>query len=155
MYRGLLSYEVNSMQMLFIHLDLCKIDNKHVNDILQYTSTSNVPYWHTDLNRGVLTGQRKDYCENWYGYMWGNAIGSIKTTLYRNGRAKLNFGNCNQEGTVKVFLDNTEIATASGDEKRKTVEFDFNDGDELKLTEDHAIIVFNSFVVLSCTHTGK
>ena len=94
-------------------------------------------------------------CENWYGYEDYSAIGSITTTLSGTGRAKLNFGNCYTSGNVKVFLDNTEIATVSGDEKSKTVEFDYNDGNELKLTEDFAIIVFNSFEVLSCTHTGK
>ena len=140
------------MQMLFIHLDQCKIGNRHVNDILQYTSTSNVPYWDIDANKGVWTGHFKDRCENWYGYMDYGEIGSIKITLSGHGRAKLNFGNCYTSGIVKVFLDNTEIATASGDEKTKTVEFAYSDGNELKLTEDFAIIVFNSF---ECTHTGK
>ena len=141
--------------MLFIHLDQCKIDNKHVNDILQYTSTSNVPNWDIDANMIVGIEWFKNRCENWYGYEDASAIGSIKTTLSGTGRAKLNFGNCYKSGNVKVFLDNTEIAAASGDEKSKTVEFAYSDGNELKLTEDFAIIVFNSFEVLSCTHTGK
>ena len=138
--------------MLFIHLDGCKIENKHVNDILLYTSTPNIPFWDINCDHGVWTGNFDHTCENWYGYEDASAIGSIKTTLSGTGRAKLNFGNCYTSGIVKVFLDNTEIATASGDEKTKTVEFAYSDGNELKLTEDFAIIVFNSF---ECTHTGK
>ena len=52
---------------------------------------------------------------------------------------------------MKVFLNNTEIALASGDTKSKKVEFDYTDGNELQLVEENVgIIMFNSFEVLSC-----
>ena len=57
---------------------------------------------------------------------------------------------------MKVFVDNTEIASAKSNTASKRVEFDYNDGNELKLVEQNtAIIMFNSFEVLSCTHLGK
>ena len=115
-------------------------------------STTNIPGWDIDCPK------RKHYhiCQNWYCYKSREEVGSIKTTLSGNGRAKLNFGNCWTSGVVKVFLDNIEIASATSGTASTTVEFDYNDGNELKLVEENVgIIVFNSFEELSSTPTGK
>ena len=65
---------------------------------------------------------------------------------------------CDEKGSVKVYLNNTKIDTAYGKTVSQIVEFDYNDGDELKLVEPKlidGIILFNSFEVLKCsTPTG-
>ena len=58
-------------------------------------------------------------------------------------------------GTVKVYLDGTEIASA-GPELHKTVAFDFNTGAVLSIRDEGAnsVIQIWYFVVLKCG-TGK
>ena len=76
----------------------------------------------------------------------------MKTTLIGTGKGKLDFGNCYKTGTgvVKVSLNGNVIATAQNGTE-ETVEFDFTDGDELKLSEEeYGVIMFNSFEVLNC-----
>ena len=76
----------------------------------------------------------------------------MKTKLIGRGKGKLDFGNCYKAvtGVVKVSLDGNVIATAQkGTEE--VVEFDFTDGNELKLSEEnYGVIMFNSFEVLNC-----
>ena len=140
--------------LLFI--SVCEIDenaNKHVNDILKYkTSTTNIPEWVIDCPTQNTGYDVLPYtCQNWYCFKPGTPVGSIKTTLSGNARGKLDFGNCYTGGVVKVFLDNTEIASAPANTTSKTIEFDYYDGNELKLVEENTgIIMFNSFEVLDC-----
>ena len=134
----------------------CKLtDNKHVNDILQYKSTLNIPGWEIDCSHLGTQSIGNPLCPNWSCFKDRHLLGYIKTTLSGSGRAKLDFGNCyHTSGIVKVFLDNTEIASATNGTASKTVEFDYNDGNELKLVEENtAIIMFNSFEVLSSNGT--
>ena len=105
--------------------------------------------WTIDLNYGIWTGHSLDDCKNWYGWMYGNP-GSISTTFSGVGRARLDFGNCfwnEGKGTVKVFLDELEIGSTDAS-IRKTVEFNFNSGSVLKITEDEGAIEFNSLQVI-------
>ena len=143
---------------LLLCISACIADNRHVNDILQYTSTKNIPGWEIDCTYGTWDGTGRintgHTCKNWYCFKQWDPVGSIKTTLCGNGRAKLDFGNCWTSGIVKVFVDNTEIASAKSNTASKRVEFDYNDGNELKLVEQNtAIIMFNSFEVLSSNGT--
>ena len=147
----------------FIILE-CKTKNNHVNDLLNFNHVSyrkpTNPGWDIDCWYGSYSSYSyyrwDNICSNWYCYKLNEHEGSIKTTLFGNGRAKLDFGNCYTSGIVKVFVDNTEIASTTHSTTSKTVEFDYNDGSELKIVEENAgIIMFNSFEVLSCTLTGK
>ena len=75
----------------------------------------------------------------------------MKTKLIGRGKGKLDFGNCwKHKGVVKVSLDGNVIASAQNGTE-KVVEFDFTDGNELKLSEEnYGVIMFNSFEVLNC-----
>ena len=86
----------------------------------------------------------------WFGYESGNAVGSIKTTLYGSGNASLTFGNCCSTGTVNLYLDGMIIASAEAT-SMKTVTFDFSNGNELKLDEvNSGIIKFEDFKISNC-----
>ena len=146
------------------------MNNKHVNDLLLYKKfsplTTKVPGWNIDCESGdwcVLTAKRCwDYkCQNWYCYTdisyknGAPVVSTIKTKLYGSGKAKLDFGNCYNLGDVRFYLNNREIAAAPGGTNSTVVEFDYTDGNELKLVEHFAIIMFNSFQILRCTSKGK
>ena len=91
----------------------------------------------------------------WYGWKPHGGVGSISTTLTASGRAELSFGNCWDAGTVKVYLDGTEIASA-GPELHKTIAFDFNAGAVLSIRDEGAnsVIQISGFKILTCG-TGK
>ena len=94
-------------------------------------------------------------CQNWYGWIGypeasGN-VGSISTTLSGSGRARLDFGNCHDTGTVKAFLDGQEIGSADALIPHKVVEFNFNPGSVLRISEyDVAVIQFNNLEIIDC-----
>ena len=79
-------------------------------------------------------------------YCSGSDIGSISVKFKGPGLATLDFGNCYKKGMVLVSLNGAIISGAKGNEKSKTVTFDFVPGDELKISEKEVgIISFNSF----------
>ena len=114
------------------------------------------------MNRGIFQGASvygpiKEACHSdgiWYGLGKAGAVGTISTVLRENGRAKLDFGNCwiepNTDDAVIVYLNDKEIASASKETPSKIIEFDFKDGDVLKLEEVNNVIIFNDFEILYC-----
>ena len=120
--------------------------------MLASTTTNTVSRWIIDCDDGVWTKPWKN-CQNWYG--WGTnpseKVGSIVTTLSGSGRAKLDFGNCHDTGTVKAFLDGQEIGSADALIPHKVVEFNFNPGSVLRMSEyDIAVIQFNNLEIIDC-----
>ena len=109
--------------------------------------------WESTCVYGTIYGDSHFTCRNWFTYNQEESC-YIKTTLNGNGRAKIDFGNCFYSqigGVVTLFLDGNEIAFASAGHVNIVKEFDFTDGSELKLAEEHnGMISFNSFEVLSC-----
>ena len=72
-----------------------------------------------------------------------------------SGRAKLDFGNCWDgrkpwsHSYVKVYLDGTEIKSASHGQSNVLVEFEFHDGSKLEIKEINVgIIQFNKFEII-------
>ena len=134
--------------------------NSHVNK-LRGTTTKNVPGWNLEsvTSGSFLNTINYTSCfidNNWWG--WGgwnnpNETSSIYTTLGGCGVGKLEFGDCSgavSPTKVKVHLNGNEIGMAARGEK-KTVGFNFKNGDILKLTEyEQGVIQFNSFTILSC-----
>ena len=90
-----------------------------------------------------------DVCSNWYGYKYPSE-GSINTTFNGIGRAQIDFGNCYTVGTVNATLDGTVIASVPANTPSVTLEFDFLVGSILRITEDGAIIQFNSLDIIQC-----
>ena len=134
------------------------MNNTHLNNLLKHKTTKNVPGWTINCDEGVwiqnnwATTATTTICSNWYGWNPNHPVGSISTTLYGNGRAKLDFGNC--EGgqnirLVKVYLDGTEIDSAPNSTPSKSTEFDFTDGSVLKISEhNQSILQFNSLEII-------
>ena len=81
----------------------------------------------------------------------------MTTRLSGCGHAILDFGNCWDRRTykVEVFLNGNRISRANGSTPSKIVEFDFIDGDILKLKEDGAIIKFNKLTITNCKHCSS
>ena len=83
----------------------------------------------------------------WIGYNKDiNVPGQISTELKGYGSASLEFGNCINEGTVKVFLNDKEIGSTIDKKERKTIQFEFWDGDTLVIKEENnGMILFSDF----------
>ena len=117
-------------------------------------ATIYIPEWTVDCDLGVWNSDtHSNGCSNWYGYGSGNNgvdIGSISSTFSGSGRAKLDFGNCFFKGIVYAYLDGIEIASASKETPSVKVEFDFNVGSILMITEAIGIIQFNSLDIIQC-----
>ena len=126
-------------------------DNSHVKHLSKHSAPEDIIGWHITCNHGSIYGSSVSTCPNWHVYESGSPSCYIKTTLNGSGHAKIDFGNCFNDGVVKVFLDGNEIASAGGDEFNVVKEFDYTDGSELKLMETgNGVISFNSFEVLTC-----
>ena len=96
-----------------------------------------------------------DICGNdtWYGFYGGNYQGSVSTNFKGSGFGILQFGNCWSNNEVAVYLNNYKIAYALGNVARKEVKFHFSPGDNLKITEDGAIIKLHSLsITCSCKY---
>ena len=123
----------------------------HVNKIIEYTHGSVLPGLVVDCDYGSWS-YFINTCSNWYCWKDNEPVGSIETTLFGNGRGRVDFGNCWTTGVVRLFLNGTEIASASSNSPSNVVEFDFTSGQTLKLVEESiGIIQFNHFEVLSCS----
>ena len=126
--------------------------NDYLNNLLGSTSTANG--WTIDCNKGVwnMYMYLNSLCSNWYGYGNGLTIGSVSTNFNVKGRARLDFGNCYTPASapVNAYLDGNLIASAPKNTLSKTVEFDFNIGSILKITEENAVIQFNSLHITQC-----
>ena len=127
-------------------------DNTHVNGLLETNAPAEIVGWETTCPNGNIYGSSISSCNsNWHTYFSNTPSCYIKTTLNGNGRAKIDFGNCWDDGVAKLFLDGNEIASAGASEVNVVKEFDFTDGSELKLTEEgYGVISFNSFEDLTC-----
>ena len=121
-----------------------------MNNLLESTTTNTVSHWTIDCDDGVWTKPWKN-CQNWYGWISDEKVGSIVTTLSGSGSARLDFGNCHDTGTVKAFLDGQEIESADALIPHKVVEFNFNPGSVLTMSEyDVAVIQFNNLEIIDC-----
>ena len=148
-----LKREVSTMKAKVNRLyfgNICRKPNEHVNK-LRGTTSKNVEGWTLDVDYGSVLDKNFRKCRDdnsWYGYGGGR---SIKTNLIGYGKARLDFGNCYDNGNVRAFLNGNEIGKATQYELSKKIEFYFNNGDTLELKEFYfASIRFNNFTVLSC-----
>ena len=96
-----------------------------------------------------VCGSEADYDDqcgsekNWYG--WSPAsVGKITAYLKGSGNLTLDFGNCNTNGKVKVYLDNDLKATAPENTDSIIESFNFTQGSLLEIEEEVGIIRLNS-----------
>ena len=67
---------------------------------------------------------------------------TISTSFWGDGRATLDFGNCNTEGRVTVLLDGKEIGNSTIGNKRTSVSFNVANGSNMAIqTDDRSIII--------------
>ena len=85
----------------------------------------------------VMKGQIPVHCAgySWYGWNPNDKKASISTTLHGEGKAVLEFGNCWESGEVIAYKNNVEIYRADAFDAVQ-VEFIFQNGDELKITQN-------------------
>ena len=87
------------------------------------------------------------YGKSWYGYAYGNAIGTIAATFQGSGSAVLSYGNCYGDGDVIVSLNGNEISRIWGLLFEKEISFGFAKGDILEVKEHLGIIKLNAFKI--------
>ena len=82
----------------------------------------------------------------WYGWSANSTVGTLSVTLQGAGKVRLNFGNCWDNGTVKVYLNDELIATAAVGNKSVVKTFQFTAGSVLKLKDEdgNSVISLNS-----------
>ena len=121
------------------------IINGHANNLLTSTSTNEATGWTIDCSDGVWNADGRQYdetCYNWYGWNTGDPVGSISTTLYGGGRARLNFGNCwSDSGYVVAELDGKSLVTEQNKVNENIFEFNFGHESTLTLREYSGTII--------------
>ena len=133
-------------------------DNSHVNN-LKVSKTGPVSGWTfdkiTDGSWNHDAESNEGYmCQSasWFGWNAGFNSGSISTILHGSGKAILDFGNCesvdDREGNIVVAYQNDKELASVGAGDTHIVEFQFSDGDEIKITENNlAFIQFNDLKI--------
>ena len=111
-------------------------------------------YWQ-NFHRDVAPRCRRG--NNWFGWSDHAGVGTISTRLQRNGEATLDFGNCWDAGKVVVYLNDIAIASAEKNTPTKTVSFNFDHGDILKLRDEGAnsVISLNGLTMKCSPDPGK
>ena len=75
----------------------------------------------------------------WIAQRWKTS--TISTSFWGDGRAVLDFGNCNAEGRVTVLLDGKEIGNSTIDNEITSVSFNVANGSNLTIhTDDRSVI---------------
>ena len=118
--------------------------------------SENVSGWtFNDVKKGPWNQKPKECAKaSWFGWDYPGAA-SISTTLHGKGKAILEFGNCHGRGDVTVYKNDVEISSV-GANKEDIVDFEFSDGDVLKITEHNtAIIQFNNLEIIGCSSGMK
>ena len=135
-------------------LDNC--DNSRVNN-LKGSESQTVSGWIFDSLTNGPWNSNACSGASWHGWNGGSSgieEGSISTTLNGSGKAILDFGNCHSVGTVVAYKNGVEIATIGASATDK-IEFEFSDGDVIKMTEFSGIIQFNDLEIVKCTQGEK
>ena len=82
----------------------------------------------------------------WYGWSAHSHVGTLSATLKGTGEMTIDFGNCWNEGEVKVYLDAKQVAFANAGSKSVTTTISFTPGSVLKIRDENgnAVIMLNS-----------
>ena len=103
--------------------------------------------------KSCATSWGYDGINNWWRSRYGGSSQGWKTTsvsaVFENdGRATLQFANCNTGGNVKVYLNDSVIATSTSSGRNTIVSFNYDRLSELRIeTDDYSIIKLNSLNV--------
>ena len=89
-----------------------------------------------ECNPKLFDGSR---FSNWLVQTWSTSM--ISTTFWSKGRAKLKFGNCNDQGDVTVLIDGTEVGKSTSNGKTATVSFNFDEGSNFTIKAEGQSII--------------
>ena len=92
----------------------------------------------------------------WYGWSEHSSVGTLSAILKGSGEVTIDFGNCWQEGNVKLYLDSALISTAPSETKSITKSVSFTHGSVLKIKDEdgNAVISLNS-ITFNCKGMSK
>ena len=87
----------------------------------------------------------------WYGWSSHAIVGTISAVLNGTGEVTIDFGNCWDDGNVKVYLDSKLITLAGESAHSITKTFPFTPGSLLEIKDENgnAVILLNS-IKFSC-----
>ena len=89
----------------------------------------------------------------WLVQPWSTS--AISTSFWGDGRASLDFGNCNVEGRVTVLLDGEEIGNSTIGNEKTSVSFNVTTGSNLTIAADDRSIIRLYDLRLECgKHTS-
>ena len=103
----------------------------------------------------VRSGIRDEECgsDSWYGWKspGSNVGGSVSVTFVGSGSGTLTYGNCWGQDMVDVYFNDSKIASASVNELKKEVRFEFQERTTLEIrTEGKGIVKIDSLAI-SCS----
>ena len=87
----------------------------------------------------------------WMKQKWSNS--TITTSFWNDGKASLEFDNCNNEGRVTVLLDGKEIGHSTPNKESTTVAFNVAEGSVLSIKTDSSSIIRLVDMKLECGET--
>ena len=90
-----------------------------------------------------------DQGDTWYGWVPYASRGAVNTTFQGEGAAILSFGNCLNQGRVRVFL-NDEMIGEIPNLGTKDVFFEYSVGDKLMIIEYETIWKLYSLRLTNC-----
>ena len=79
----------------------------------------------------------------------------ISTTFWSKGRAKLKFGNCNDQGEVSVLIDGTEIGKSTTFGEETTISFNFDESSNLTITAGGRSVIKLFGLKIECGKRNK
>ena len=92
----------------------------------------------------------KDHCKqvNFMGDRNGGFISRVSTVFIGTGRAEISFGNCNNKGETRMFLNNVEIGKAGPQSESNPGTFSYKGRDTLHIEgKEGGIISINSIKI--------
>ena len=89
----------------------------------------------------------------WIGWSQATQVGTLSATLKGTGQVTVDFGNCWDAGTVKLYLDDNLISTAPVGSKSVVTTLSFTTDSVLKLRDEdgNSVIRLNS-ITFKCDY---
>jgi len=92
---------------------------------------------------------------NWWGWTHGAGVGQMEIDSPVTSTATIDFGNCWNQGEVKVYVDGREVGSAAVNVGSKVVSFAVKKGERISVRDEGAnsVMRLNSLTFASCKHT--
>lgn len=121
-----------------------------------WTSTSMVRHHHTGVgNHDAAGAVCNNGDSNWWGWRNGAGVGQMEIDSPVTSTATIDFGNCWNQGEVKVYVDGREVGSAAVGVGSEVVSFAVKKGERISVRDEGAnsVMRLNSLTFASCKHT--